>query len=230
MRNSDLVTPDRWESSAARPRPVLRSAGPAAVCPRASGWTSNRPMRPLAMRFTSVRCRAARRGDCRAGVQVVLVDSAATDRRTYLQRPDLGRRLDERSRYTSCKNCKTGSELDLAIIVSDGLVGDSRPSTGRAVSRVAVAKAPEPMLGDRADSRCSLRPRGTRRRDRATLGARLALMLIGERPGLGSPDSWGRISSMRRGPETPMRTAIACRISGRRACRTKRRPERFTIC
>src|SRR3954470_15538259 len=52
--------------------------------------------------------------------QVVIVDSAAPDRRTYLLRPDLGRRLDEPSRYR-LQELRPGADHDLAIVVSDGL-------------------------------------------------------------------------------------------------------------
>ena len=55
-------------------------------------------------------------------VETLQVHSAATDRTIYLQRPDLGRQLDENSRqllktYTASDN----REIDVAIIVADGL-------------------------------------------------------------------------------------------------------------
>src|SRR6188508_1379761 len=51
---------------------------------------------------------------------VVVVSSAAANRRTFLERPDLGRRLDDRSRYT-LQQLRSDLEIDLAIVISDGL-------------------------------------------------------------------------------------------------------------
>src|SRR5688572_20280502 len=48
------------------------------------------------------------------GVEAVIVDSAAADRHTYLQRPDLGRQLDERSRYLLHERAPAEMPPDLA--------------------------------------------------------------------------------------------------------------------
>ncbi|WP_312572665.1 ethanolamine ammonia-lyase light chain EutC, partial [Stutzerimonas balearica] len=45
--------------------------------------------------------------------------SAASDRQTYLQRPDLGRRLDEASAATL--DDQAGDGCDLALVIADGL-------------------------------------------------------------------------------------------------------------
>jgi ethanolamine ammonia-lyase small subunit len=125
------------------------------------------------------------------GVQVVIADSAAGDRSTFLQRPDLGRRLgadsEQRLREYACANARP----DLVITISDGL------------SALAVHRQAPPLLecllprliGDA----WSMAPIVIARFGRVALqdqigqliGAQLALMLIGERPGLGSPDSLG---------------------------------------
>ena len=55
------------------------------------------------------------------GVRVVVVDSAAPDRLTFLQRPDLGRQLDEPSRAVLQEAAQSAAEPDLVIIISDGL-------------------------------------------------------------------------------------------------------------
>ena len=122
---------------------------------------------------------------------IVVVDSAAGNRHTYLQRPDLGRRLDERSRYELQQLPRPQAAFDLAIVVSDGL------------SALAVHRQAVPLL---ASLLPRLRPDGWRLAPTVVarfarvaledevgqvLGAELALMLIGERPGLGSPDSLG---------------------------------------
>jgi ethanolamine ammonia-lyase small subunit len=122
---------------------------------------------------------------------VVVVDSAAGDRHTFLQRPDLGRRLDERSRYELQELPRPQAAFDLAIIVSDGL-------SALAVHRQAVPLLAALLPRLRAGA-WHLTPIVVARFGRVALqdevgqvfGAQLALMLIGERPGLGSPDSLG---------------------------------------
>lgn len=124
------------------------------------------------------------------GAQVEIVDSAAPDRRTFLLRPDLGRRLDERSRY-ALQELQSGTDHNLAIVVSDGL-------SALAVQRQARPLL-EALLPKLKDDRWRIAPIVVARFGRVALedevgqlmGAQLALMLIGERPGLGSPDSLG---------------------------------------
>ena len=124
------------------------------------------------------------------GVDVVIVNSAAPDRRTFLERPDLGRQLDEQSRY-ALQQIRTAPQTDLVIVVSDGL------------SAIAVHRQVRPLLATLvprlAADEWSIAPIVVARFGRVALedeigqllGAHLALMLIGERPGLGSPDSLG---------------------------------------
>jgi ethanolamine ammonia-lyase small subunit len=112
----------------------------------------------------------------------VVVASAAGDRATYLQRPDLGRRL------------ATGAALvrgdwDLAILVGDGL-----SATAVAAHAAPVVAALLPLLpGWRiAPPVVACHARVALGDDIAlALGARLVLVLIGERPGLSAPDSLG---------------------------------------
>jgi len=124
------------------------------------------------------------------GVNCVRLDSAAAgDRTLYLQRPDLGRQLDERSRAALAAWEK--DDLDLALVISDGL---SAP----AAQRHAPALLAEllPLLGA---SGITLSPPFLVRHGRVAVqdedgqacGARAALILLGERPGLGTPDSLG---------------------------------------
>ncbi|MCD4534066.1 ethanolamine ammonia-lyase subunit EutC [Nocardioides sp. cx-169] len=116
------------------------------------------------------------------GIPRVLA-SAAADRREYLGRPDLGRRpagpLD-----------RSTSPVDLAIVVADGLsagaaqehapalLGALLPllDGGTTIAPPVVATLGRVALGDHLGE---------------ALGARLVLMLLGERPGLSSTDSLG---------------------------------------
>ncbi|MDP1952343.1 MAG: ethanolamine ammonia-lyase light chain EutC, partial [Betaproteobacteria bacterium] len=53
----------------------------------------------------------------------LLLESAAGDRLTYLQRPDLGRRLSDASRAVmeAEPRCSAGRAYDLALVIADGL-------------------------------------------------------------------------------------------------------------
>jgi ethanolamine ammonia-lyase small subunit len=114
----------------------------------------------------------------------VVVRSAARDRAAYLRRPDLGRRLSDESRALLAKG-----DYDAAIVVADGL-------SAKAVHHHAAGLLAE-LLPRIADWR--LAPMTVVLQGRVAigdeigeaLGARMVAMLIGERPGLTSPDSLG---------------------------------------
>lgn len=122
------------------------------------------------------------------GLEVIRVDSAAGSREQYLRRPDLGRRLLPASR--EALTARRG-DFDLAIIVADGL--SSTAVHQNAVPLLAVLLPPLARQGLR------LAPVVVGREARVALGdeigealgARAVAMLIGERPGLSSPDSLG---------------------------------------
>jgi ethanolamine ammonia-lyase small subunit len=125
------------------------------------------------------------------GLDVVHLHSAATDRATYLQRPDLGRRLDDASR--ALLQQRQAGPVDLAFVVGDGLSAlaihqnavpfidamltrlqrDNKPWT---LGPVAIVEQARVAVGDETG---------------AGLKARCVVVLIGERPGLSSPDSMG---------------------------------------
>jgi ethanolamine ammonia-lyase small subunit len=121
------------------------------------------------------------------GSEVLRLHSAAANRAVYLQRPDLGRTLDDRSADLLAA-ISTGL-FDIALIVADGL-------SAIAVERHACAliAALWPMLAGRRLAPCCVveqarvaigDPIGE------TLHAEISVVLIGERPGLSSPDSLG---------------------------------------
>lgn len=142
------------------------------------------------------------------GWQAERARSRAGDRAAYLRRPDLGRQLDpsdaERLRAAARGPC------ELCIVVGDGL-------SSLAVARHAVPllAALRPLLP--ADTRVS--PVVVATQARVALadeigelsGATLAVMLIGERPGLSSPDSLGiyLTHSPRRGRHDAERNCIS---------------------
>jgi ethanolamine ammonia-lyase small subunit len=121
---------------------------------------------------------------------VLRVASSAPDRATYLRRPDLGRRLDEASAIRLTQAAPPGG-CDVALVIGDGL---------SAVAAQAHASAVAIDLAARLLARgLRLGPLSLVRQARvavedpigAALGARAAVILLGERPGLGSPDSLG---------------------------------------
>jgi ethanolamine ammonia-lyase small subunit len=118
----------------------------------------------------------------------VELTSEARDRPTYLRRPDLGRRLDTNSAQRLTQQVTAG-DWDAALVVADGL-------SATAVHRnaVAVIDALVPRLeGWRIPPVCIVRQGRVAIGDEIgeLLGAHLVLVLIGERPGLSSPDSLG---------------------------------------
>ena len=127
-----------------------------------------------------------------AGLPVLHVTSRAADHRAYLQRPDLGRRLDEASarQLAAAGGAADIADIaDIAVVIGDGL-------SALAVLRYA-APAVAALLPLLAGLRIAPLVIATRARVAladevgALLGARLALILLGERPGLSAPDSLG---------------------------------------
>ena len=170
-----------------------------------------------------------------SGLEILRLASAARDLDEFLLRPDLGRRLHDasverleaRMRPATCglespRPQEAGSSSppgnphgqdkpDLVICVSEGL------STLAAETHAASLVA-ELMPALRADG-WSLAPVCLVRRGRVAIedhvgervGARLALILLGERPGLISPDSLGAylVHSPRRGNTDAARNCVS---------------------
>jgi ethanolamine ammonia-lyase small subunit len=126
-------------------------------------------------------------------LEVLSLHSAAVDRHTYLQRPDLGRRLDAASQAVLAQRPAT-QPVDLALVVADGL-------SALGVMQNAVPLLQHLLALQRADAAqtWSLAPAVIVEQGRVAIGdpigaalnARTVLVLIGERPGLSSPDSLG---------------------------------------
>jgi ethanolamine ammonia-lyase small subunit len=116
------------------------------------------------------------------GGQVVVVDSAAPDRATYLQRPDLGRTLSRRSRATLGPD-----RHDVLFILADGLSARAVHEHGVALLTSTVAQLRDITVGMPVLARQARVALGD---EVAQLtGARLVVVLIGERPGLSSANS-----------------------------------------
>lgn len=124
------------------------------------------------------------------GWATLAITSRAPDRATYLRRPDLGRRLDAASADALQRLAPVQPAPELALVLADGLSAQAAQAHGGAVlqalraalagslrlSPVFVATQARVALADEVG---------------ALLGAQAVLILLGERPGLSSPDSLG---------------------------------------
>lgn len=120
------------------------------------------------------------------GREAILVHSAARDRAEYLRRPDLGRRLDETSR-----NKLTGGPFDVVFVAGDGLSPVAVQKQAAKLIRIVAARL-DPVEWRIAQVFVASQARVALSDEIGEhLGASLAVMLIGERPGLSSADSMG---------------------------------------
>ena len=124
-----------------------------------------------------------------------VVNSKARDRMEYLQRPDLGRQLSETSWQTLLEQTSHQQEsYDLAIVVADGL-------SATAIQNHALEFLTRllPKLASDEDHNWTFAPLTIVTQGRVAIGddigeclkAKITIILIGERPGLTSPDSMG---------------------------------------
>lgn len=126
------------------------------------------------------------------GRESLLLHSAAVDRNSYLQRPDLGRKLSDESAQALREHAAAHpGGVDLAIVVADGLsalavhrhtlpflnrLEEQMSADGWSMAPVVLVEQGRVAVGDEIGQ---------------LLGAKMLVMLIGERPGLSSPDSLG---------------------------------------
>lgn len=199
--HSPTVTPNPWS--------VLRAHTPARIGLGRSGVSlPTAPM--LAFQLAHAQARDAVHTPLDMGTladtlhdqghRTLMLHSAAPDRATYLQRPDLGRKLDKASRDTLAADAPAdgtgpgpGWRHDIAFAVVDGLSAlavqrHAAPLLAAVMARLAESPAPwrvapvslvqqgRVAVGDDVGG---------------LLGASLVVVFIGERPGLSSPDSLG---------------------------------------
>ena len=127
------------------------------------------------------------------GLECLSLSSAVADRNEYLTRPDKGRRLSVASRQLldAWMDAHPGSAPDVSVVICDGLSAravhenavpfasrflEEATAAGLSAAPVALVKFGRVAVGDDVA---------------ALLNARLVVVLVGERPGLSSPDSLG---------------------------------------
>lgn len=125
------------------------------------------------------------------GLEILQLGSAASSREEYLHRPDLGKKLSESSRKLIENWAEAHPTPDIALILSDGLSSCACHEQAPKLLRCLV-----PLLtrsGFSFGPLCIVRLGRVALEDEigSLLQAKLALILLGERPGLGSPDSLG---------------------------------------
>jgi ethanolamine ammonia-lyase small subunit len=140
----------------------------------------------------------------RCGMDALALDSRAPDRATYLRRPDMGRSLSAESAALL-----TPGEYEVVFVVADGL---SAFAAERHASHVLQSLLP--LLTDwRVAPVCVVEQGRVAIGDEIgqALHAALAVVLIGERPGLTSPDSLGAYitAEPRRGRKDSERNCIS---------------------
>lgn len=122
------------------------------------------------------------------GMNCIQVHSDAPDRTSFLLRPDWGRRLNSLSREKLA--CVTTVPIDFLIVIGDGL------------SATAIENNIDPLMTEimlQLPKQWKLGPVIIATQSRVALaddiaeclGAKMVAILIGERPGLSSPDSLG---------------------------------------
>lgn len=185
-------------SAAADPWQALRALTPARIgLGRAGSSLATREVLQLGLAHARARdavhlpldSAAVAAGIGALGLRTLALASAAPSRDIYLRRPDLGRVLSPASRQVL--EASPAAAVDLALIVGDGLsaaaihahaapvIAALLPEVAQAgwtMAPVAIAAGARVALGDEIG---------------ALLRARASIVLIGERPGLSSPDSLG---------------------------------------
>jgi len=121
----------------------------------------------------------------------IRVNTMAESRITYLQRPDLGRKLHADSRHTLSAEADKAADFDIVFLIGDGLSAIAIEQHAAAllaailpelrqqkmrIGPLILAEQARVALGDEVGE---------------ALGAKLMVVIIGERPGLSSPDSVG---------------------------------------
>lgn len=127
-----------------------------------------------------------------AGYSAIELHSRAADRTEYLQRPDLGRRLDLRSvKQLQAYWQKHPDTVKVALVIADGLSSMAVQSHAAAMADAVLTRLEKRGLSIAPVSIVSQGRVAVGDEVAELLGAELLILLVGERPGLSSPDSLG---------------------------------------
>ena len=185
------VQPDPWSN--------LRRFTPARIgLGRAGGSIPTQPLLEFQLAHARARDAVHRELDIEAlrekfaarQFDTLALASAAGDRHTFIQRPDLGRILDEKSKTLLESRPQTQS-WDAVFVIADGL--SALAVERHALPLLAMMQAHLGREGWRIAPCCLVSQGRVAIGDEigALMQAQMSVMLIGERPGLTSPDSLG---------------------------------------
>jgi ethanolamine ammonia-lyase small subunit len=114
------------------------------------------------------------------------VRSRVTSHREFLLRPDLGRRLDDDSLAVVRSRCTKG--VDVQVIVADGLSAVACMQTGKALHDAVVRACTNRGLKTGTPVAARFARVWIEDEIGQEVGAKVAMILLGERPGLGTGD------------------------------------------
>ena len=118
-----------------------------------------------------------------ASFKPISVESQAVSKLDYIQRPDLGRMLSPPSRAQLTQSC------ECALVIGDGLSALAANSHAAELAQTLLDATPDWRWSQPVIARHARVALGDDIAQR--LNAKIVVMLIGERPGLSSPDSLG---------------------------------------
>jgi ethanolamine ammonia-lyase small subunit len=123
------------------------------------------------------------------GLEPLCLATPVADRVQYLQRPDLGRRLDQSSRQMLLS--RDQPVVDVALIISNGLSSIAVERHGASLLKAIIAAFDHMSLV--CGPICLVPNARVALADEigALLKARLSVIVVGERPGLSAADSLG---------------------------------------
>ena len=189
---TDLGCPDPWSV-------LTRFTAARIGLGRAGGSIPTQPL--LAFQLAHARARDAVQRDIDSaavqrvlgerGFEVLQVQTAATDRHTFIQRPDLGRIPGPGAKVLLENKGRDSAPFDAVFVVADGLSAQAAERHGPAMLEHIAPKLAEAHW--RLAPVCLVSQGRVAVGDEigVLLGAAMTVMLIGERPGLSSPDSLG---------------------------------------
>jgi ethanolamine ammonia-lyase small subunit len=121
--------------------------------------------------------------------EMILLKSKVSEKKEFLLRPDLGRQLSEES-IEKINACQT-SPFDICINISDGLSAKAVNTHAIPLLKILIKKFDE--LHYQVAPICIIENGRVAISDEtgSLLGAKISVMLIGERPGLTASDSMG---------------------------------------
>jgi ethanolamine ammonia-lyase small subunit len=123
------------------------------------------------------------------GLEALSLTTQVTSRVDYLQQPEKGRRLDEPSRQQL--KLRATEAIDVVLVMTNGLSSTAVNSHGLELLKTIVATYGRSSL--RLGPICLVPNGRVALADEigALLGARLSIIIVGERPGLSAADSLG---------------------------------------